>query len=307
MEQAAPRGRRGPQEAKAARGRRGGAAAQAAPVPSVTDLPFAPPAERAWPAAKVRMMALKALVPAARNARTHSQEQVDLIAQSIRRFGWTVPCLVDEDGELIAGHGRVLAAKQIGISKVPVMEAIGWTDAEKAAYRLADNQLPAAAGWDTGLLRIELDALLPDFSPASLGFSESVLAGLFPPEVAPAAPTVRLADKFGIPPFSVLNAREGWWQNRKRAWLALGIQSELGRGEQLIPLSETAKAKWAGTLERKGDAAETEDLRGGLTHRTTADPYRAKKRANATPGGAAMPAANYKNKARGDGRGREIK
>jgi ParB-like chromosome segregation protein Spo0J len=89
-----------------------------------------------------------------RNARTHSPEQVDQISASIREWGWTIPVLVDDEGGIIAGHGRVLAAHKLAIAEVPVMVAAGWSEAQKRAYVLADNKLALNAGWDNDLLRI---------------------------------------------------------------------------------------------------------------------------------------------------------
>jgi ParB-like chromosome segregation protein Spo0J len=126
-----------------------------------------------WPADRVERWPIDTLVAYARNARTHSPEQVEQIAQSIREFGWTIPVLVDETGELIAGHGRTLAAHKLGLPDVPVMVARGWSDAKKKAYRLADNKLAENAGWDEDLLRIELRDLVADaFDVTGLGFSE---------------------------------------------------------------------------------------------------------------------------------------
>src|SRR5262245_43190510 len=98
-------------------------------------------------------------MPAARNARTHSPQQVEQIAASIEAFGWTMPVLVDEDSNLIAGHGRVLAAQRLGLVEIPTMVAKGWSEAQRRAYLLADNRLPLSAGWDHDLLRIELTEL----------------------------------------------------------------------------------------------------------------------------------------------------
>ena len=109
-----------------------------------------------WPADKVERRAVAMLVPYARNARTHSQAQIDQIAASIREWGWTVPVLVDEEGGIIAGHGRVLAAQKLGISDVPVMVAAGWSEAQRRAYVLADNKLALNAAWDDAKLEIEL-------------------------------------------------------------------------------------------------------------------------------------------------------
>ena len=88
------------------------------------------------------------LIPYARNPRTHSDAQVAQIAASIRQFGWTVPVLVDGANGIIAGHGRVLAARKVGLARVPVIELAHMTEAQKRAYVLADNQLALNAGWD---------------------------------------------------------------------------------------------------------------------------------------------------------------
>src|ERR1700712_1452016 len=109
-----------------------------------------------WPADTVERWALDRLVPYARNARTHSDAQVGQIAASIREWGWTVPVLVDETGMLIAGHGRVLAARKLGLLEAPVTVARGWSEAQKRAYVLADNKLALNAAWDEDLLRVEL-------------------------------------------------------------------------------------------------------------------------------------------------------
>ena len=94
-----------------------------------------------WPATKIVLTETKKLVPYARNSRVHSEEQVAQIAASIQEWGFTVPILVDEKNTLIAGHGRLLAAQKLELKKVPVMVAKNWSDAQKAAYVIADNKL----------------------------------------------------------------------------------------------------------------------------------------------------------------------
>lgn len=193
-----------------------------------------------WPADKVERRKVSDLTPYARNSRTHSDEQVAQIAASIKEWGWTVPVLIEPDGGIIAGHGRVMAAQRLGIAEVPCMIADGWSEGQKRAYIIADNKLALNAGWDDEMLRVEF-AELGDmgFDLGLTGFAglelEAFAPSDLPGEGSEEGSTASLADRFGIPPFSVLNAREGWWQGRKRAWLALGIKSELGRGEQLIP------------------------------------------------------------------------
>jgi DNA modification methylase len=119
------------------------------------------------------------LIPYACNARTHSDAQVAQIAASIREWGWTNPVLLAEDGTIIAGHGRVLAARTLGIAEVPVMLATGWSEAQKRAYTIADNKLALNAGWDDELLSLELGELAEiGFDVGLIGFSEAELAGL---------------------------------------------------------------------------------------------------------------------------------
>jgi ParB-like chromosome segregation protein Spo0J len=98
---------------------------------------------------------LTSLIPFARNARTHSDAQVAQIAASIHEYGWTNPVLVDGSSGIIAGHGRVLAARKLGMDAVPVIELAHLTEAQKRAYVLADNKLALNAGWDEDLLGIE--------------------------------------------------------------------------------------------------------------------------------------------------------
>jgi DNA modification methylase len=137
------------------------------------------------------------LIPYARNPRTHSDAQVAQIAASIREFGWTNPVLVDGQNGIIAGHGRVLAARKLGLERVPVIELAHMTEAQKRAYLLADNQLAMNAGWDDELLRLEL-ADLSDlgFELGLIGFGEGELErllagskeGLTEDDEAPALP-----------------------------------------------------------------------------------------------------------------------
>ena len=112
-----------------------------------------------WPADNVERRAVADLIPYERNARTHSPEQVNQIAESMREWGWTVPILVDEGGQIIAGHGRLAAARKLDLDDVPVMVAKGWSDAQKKAYSIADNQLALNAGWDMDLLHLEFKDL----------------------------------------------------------------------------------------------------------------------------------------------------
>jgi hypothetical protein len=236
-------------------------------------------------AKQIILQPVEALIPYARNSRTHSDEQVAQIAASIREFGFTNPVLVDDDGGIVAGHGRVMAARQIGMTAVPTIN-VGWlSEQQRRAYVIADNKLALNAGWDDEMLGLELSELGDaGFDLELIGFTQEEIDALGAEngggeETLGDEPKGNLSDRFMIPPFSVLNAREGWWQNRKRAWLALGIKSELGRGGGA------------------NDGGKTSDIGG---------PEFLSRREKAAPGGSARPACDYSKKQRGDGAGRPI-
>ena len=135
--------------------------------------------DKKWPADKIEKRKVDDLIPYARNSRTHSDEQVAQIAASINEWGWTTPILIDEDGGLIAGHGRVMAARKLGIEEVPTMTATGWTEAQKKAYIIADNQLPQNAGWDMDMLKVEMMDLDGEgFDLDLIGFDGDMVANL---------------------------------------------------------------------------------------------------------------------------------
>jgi len=136
------------------------------------------------PADKVEKWKIGKLIPYARNARTHSDEQVAQIAASIKEWGWTTPVLVDEQGGIIAGHGRTLAAQKLEMTEVPVMVAKGWSDAKKRAYIIADNKLAQNADWDNEMLALELGELGDlGFDLDLTGFAADEIAELLSPDV----------------------------------------------------------------------------------------------------------------------------
>ena len=134
--------------------------------------------DRPWPADKPERRTLSSLKPFKRNARTHEKEQIRRIAASIGEWGFTIPILIDEEGEIIAGHARAEAAKLLDLTEVPVIVASGWTEAQKRAYVLADNQLHITnSGWDGDLLKDELLGLKElDFDLSLTGFSAPELS-----------------------------------------------------------------------------------------------------------------------------------
>ena len=138
------------------------------------------------PADKIEQWSIDKLIPYARNSRTHSDEQVGQIAASIKEWGWTTPILVDENGGIIAGHGRTMAAQRLKMTTVPVMVATGWSEAKKRAYIIADNKLAMNAGWDNELLALEFSELQGmDFDLDLTGFTADEIAALMPVEIEP--------------------------------------------------------------------------------------------------------------------------
>lgn len=122
---------------------------------------------------------IEELIPYANNARTHSPTQVKRIADSIKEFGWTNPILIDGNNGIVAGHGRVLAAKKLGMRQVPTIELSGLSPTQKRAYILADNRLALDAGWDEDLLKLELTELQElNFDLALTGFSDEEIEEL---------------------------------------------------------------------------------------------------------------------------------
>ena len=134
------------------------------------------------------------LIPYVNNSRTHDNNQVKQIASSIKEFGFTNPLLIDEDGGIIAGHGRLLAADLLGIDEVPTITLVGLTEAQRKAYVIADNQLALNAGWDLDTLKVELDRLTElDFDVDLLGFDDDFLSSFLD------EPSEGLTDEDAVP------------------------------------------------------------------------------------------------------------
>lgn len=124
------------------------------------------------------------LQPYEKNARIHTPEQVEKIAKSIKEFSWTIPILISKDGEIIAGHGRLMAAEKLGLEKVPVMIEDYMTEAQRRAYRLADNKLTEMGRWDETLLSTELQHLIETpVDMTSLGFSDEEIDDIVEPQI----------------------------------------------------------------------------------------------------------------------------
>jgi ParB-like chromosome segregation protein Spo0J len=137
---------------------------------------------------KITQKKIDSLIPYVKNSRTHSDEQVAQIAASIKEFGWTNPILVDGSNGIIAGHGRLLAARKLGYTDVPTIELADLTETQKKAYIIADNRLALNAGWDNEMLTIELNDLFADgFALNILGFNNDEISKLLDePDFQPA-------------------------------------------------------------------------------------------------------------------------
>ena len=132
-------------------------------------------------AKKIEMVSVDALIPYAKNARTHSDEQVAQIAGSIKEFGFNNPVLVDKDNSVIAGHGRLMAARKLGYKEVPVVKLEHLTESQRKAYILADNRIALNSGWDTSMLSLELQELKDDIDLSLLGFDADELDAMIKP------------------------------------------------------------------------------------------------------------------------------
>lgn len=172
-----------------------------------------------------------------------NDEAVDKVANSIKEFGFKVPIVIDKSRVIIAGHTRLKAAKQLKLEKVPCIIADDLTEEQIKAYRLADNKVSEFSYWNDDLLKIELDNL--DFDMDMFGFELSNLDNWEEPTEKKS-----ISDEFLIPPISVFDCKQGYWQDRKREWLNFGIKSDVGRDENLLGggLKQLAENMGAETL-----------------------------------------------------------
>ena len=180
---------------------------------------------------KIEQVKLDALIPYARNSRTHSDAQVAQIAASIKEFGFTNPVLIDETGSIIAGHGRVMAARKLAIADVPSIRLTHLTEAQKKAYVIADNKLALNAGWDDEMLAVELTDLKDmGFDLDLTGFSTDEIEALLAP-----TGTEGLTDEDAVPdvpeaPVTVLG--DVWLLGKHR--VMCGDSTSIEQAEQLM-------------------------------------------------------------------------
>lgn len=139
-----------------------------------------------WAADQIVKIKVDDLIPYDRNPKVHPDSQIEQLANSIREWGWTQPILIDEADVVIAGHGRLYAAQKVGLKEVPCVRAIGWSEAKKKAYVIADNKLAEKGTWDNGLLYAELKSINDeDFDLASFGLDEFFENMDFAPNLEP--------------------------------------------------------------------------------------------------------------------------
>lgn len=214
----------------------------------------------------VEIVHVDTLTPDPENARKHDARNLSAISASLTAFGQRRPIVVTADGVVLAGNGTLEAARGLGWTRIAVARTPADWDYDRArAYALADNRTAELAVWDEAILTgqlYELDAA--GWEVTELGFEP-----LTPPPSPPAEGSPTLADRFVVPPFSVLDARSGPWQDRKRRWLTLGIRSEEGRGEAAGQTGVTKAVPgggggaWIGRTEDGSTVAQGEKYRKG--------------------------------------------
>jgi ParB family chromosome partitioning protein len=178
---------------------------------------------------KIEITPIEKLIPYARNSRTHSDQQIAQVAASIREFGFTNPVLIDSEDGIIAGHGRVMAARKLGLAEVPCIRLGHLTETQKRAYIIADNKLALNSGWDEEMLGLELaDLREEDFDLGLMGFSEDELGAFDVDETG--MPELSDADKqpFQQMTFTVHNEQVEDVQS------AMSKAKQMGHGESAV-------------------------------------------------------------------------
>lgn len=201
------------------------------------------PVWRGNPALKGFLVPVASLHEDPANARRHGERNTRAILASYAEFGQQKPIVATKAGKVIAGNGQLAVVRGMGWSHVAVVTFDSEDEARAMAFAIADNRTSELAEWDPAVLAAQLEKLKElDFDvDALLAFDDSETAALLgaASEEDREAARLSLAERFLVPPFSVLDARQGYWRERKSAWLALGIKSEVGRGENLLHMSDT--------------------------------------------------------------------
>lgn len=181
-----------------------------------------------------KMISVDELQPHKNNSRTHSDEQIEQIRRSIEQFGFTNPVLIDGKNKVIAGHGRLLAAKKMGMGKIPCLQIDWLTEKQKRAYVIADNKIAENAGWDKALLRLELGELADDeFDVSVIGFSDDEINRLFDDGVVDIEEidTSHVIDRFWISIRGQLEHQAEALQRLQSSMQGIDVDVELGTVE----------------------------------------------------------------------------
>lgn len=175
----------------------------------------------------IEWISIDEVIPYENNPRKNDAS-IDKVAASIKEFGFKQPIVIDKNGIIVVGHTRLEAAKRLGWEKVPCIRANDLTDEQAKAYRLADNKVGEESEWDFELLTDELDNIF-DIDMGEFGFDLD--------DFDDVVEHANLSEKFGVPPFSVLDTKQGYWQDRKKAWKEMGLKSDDGRDAECNPNS----------------------------------------------------------------------
>lgn len=195
------------------------------------------------------------IVPYANNTKKHDETQIKNVAESIKKYGWVQPIVIDNDGTIVIGHCRALAAERLGIEEVPCVVVSDLTEDEINALRIVDNKTNESP-WDFDLLSAELPEIdLSDFDfDFGIEYEEEETETEYS---ADDTENKSLVDRFIVPPFSILDTRQGYWQDRKRRWKSIGLASENGRDENLIGAPDLPQYAKYGRGTMKGVAPQT--------------------------------------------------
>jgi DNA modification methylase len=219
------------------------------------------------------------------NVRKHSRRNLDAIKASLRAFGQQKPIVIDSRNIILAGNGTYEAAKELGWSEIQIVRT-RLTGTSAVAYAIADNRTAELAEWDDTALAEQLRALQSEeFDVEAAGFTGEEIDGLIESLAGDLLESNKsselnqgglssgngsLAERFGIPPFSILNAREGWWQDRKRHWVSLGIESEQGRGVNALGFSDGCSLSMGGkTYDEAKQYAKSYGTEGNIAGNQT--------------------------------------
>jgi DNA modification methylase len=193
---------------------------------------------------EIQEVSVNSLAPHPKNMNKHSDEQIERLCKIIEYQGFRNPLIVQKGTNLVvAGHGRIMAAKKLGIEKVPVMYQEFESEEQLYAAIVSDNSIASWAELDLSMVNAELENLGPDLDIDLLGIKDFVIEPIekFENEINSNS---SLADRFGAPPLSIIDAKQGYWQDRKRKWLSSGIKSEIGRRNNMLKHNPKIQAQF---------------------------------------------------------------